>query len=345
MGDFNINLRLKYEQQCPDCGLSDFVEDHASGDLVCRNCGVVVEAHVIDERSEWRTFADKDGGAGADPNRVGGPVNHLLSDGGMSTMIGGAKGVDHALVRNLQRMQARTEVTTDRALIGAFKEIGKICAAMKLLDTVKKQAEEYYKQAYDNAKSIKGKSQAAVLAAIVFLACRHTGNARTFKEICAVVPQASVKEIGRIYKSVVRELGLQATLGDKQLEGSHPHSYMRRFMSQLSMTQKEFMWGEALTLALLPQEGPEANVHTPWHGKSPTSIAGTVVYIIANLPGKTHVALHDICRTCGVADGTIRQIYREIHPHLKTLIDKAGGFATHADIDRLPLPVESAGNK
>ena len=48
-------------------------------------------------------------------------------------------------------------------------------------------------QAYDNAKSINGKSQAAVLAAIVFLACRHTGNPRTFKEICAVVPQASVK--------------------------------------------------------------------------------------------------------------------------------------------------------
>lgn len=29
---------------------------------------------------------------------MGGPVNHLLSDGGMSTMIGGAKGVDHGLV-------------------------------------------------------------------------------------------------------------------------------------------------------------------------------------------------------------------------------------------------------
>lgn len=124
------------------------------------------------------------------------------------------------------------------------------------------------RQAYDNAKSIKNKSQAAVLAAIVFLACRHTGNARTFKEICAVVPQASVKvsetwlfdggvpggqagvehgqpmcmllscvpgnaagllvngrlpatrrpqEIGRIYKSVVRELKLQEELGNKQV--------------------------------------------------------------------------------------------------------------------------------
>lgn len=36
MGDYNIGLRMKYEQQCPDCGQSDFVEDHASGDLVCR---------------------------------------------------------------------------------------------------------------------------------------------------------------------------------------------------------------------------------------------------------------------------------------------------------------------
>lgn len=43
----------------------------------------------------------QDGGSGVDPNRVGGPVNHLLSDGGMSTMIGGAKGVDHGLVGGL----------------------------------------------------------------------------------------------------------------------------------------------------------------------------------------------------------------------------------------------------
>ena len=113
-----------------------------------------------------------------------------------------------------------------------------------------------------------------------------------------------LQEIGRIYKSVVRELKLQEELGNKQvgcggswhadikrsclvacrqaqagckpsssptlpcgatvflppptpacpqLEGSHPHSYMRRFMSQLSMAPKEYMWGEALTRALLPQ--------------------------------------------------------------------------------------------
>ena len=63
----------------------------------------------------------------------------------------------------------------------------------------------------------------------------------------------ALQEIGRIYKAVVRELQLQEELGAKQLEGSHPHSYMRRFMSLLSMTPREYLWGEQLTLALLPQ--------------------------------------------------------------------------------------------
>ena len=77
---------------------------------------------------------------------MGGPVNALLSDGGMSTMIAGARGVDRGLVSNLQRMQARTEGGADRNLITAFREVGKICGAMKLPDTVKSQANEYYKE-------------------------------------------------------------------------------------------------------------------------------------------------------------------------------------------------------
>lgn len=32
---------------------------HSAAPLLLQNCGVVVEAHVIDERSEWRTFGDK----------------------------------------------------------------------------------------------------------------------------------------------------------------------------------------------------------------------------------------------------------------------------------------------
>lgn len=35
-----------------DCGQGDFVTDVSSGDVVCRGCGVVVEAHIFEERLE-----------------------------------------------------------------------------------------------------------------------------------------------------------------------------------------------------------------------------------------------------------------------------------------------------
>ena len=120
----------------------------------------MVEAHGIDERSEWRTFGDKaraqplrrtprtfvslaralsagcalasarlllpclcvSGWEAAalcelqdkesvDPTRVGGPSNHLLTDGGLSLVIGDAtKGTGNATltqVGNLFALQAR----------------------------------------------------------------------------------------------------------------------------------------------------------------------------------------------------------------------------------------------
>ena len=37
---------------------TDLVDDHATGDLVCTECGTVMESHVIDEAPEWRSFDD-----------------------------------------------------------------------------------------------------------------------------------------------------------------------------------------------------------------------------------------------------------------------------------------------
>lgn len=42
-----------------DCGLRDCVTDAASGDVVCRQCGVVVEAHIFDEHLEY--YSEKAG--------------------------------------------------------------------------------------------------------------------------------------------------------------------------------------------------------------------------------------------------------------------------------------------
>lgn len=347
MGDYNESIRLKYEQTCKDCGASDFVEDHASGDLICRNCGAVNESRLIDEGSEWRTFSEKDKD-GADPNRVGGPVNALLSDGGLSTMIGTSnKGGDKALVANLSRVQARTEASGDRALVAAFREIDRIANAMKLPEAVKQQAKAYYKEALDGTKWVKGRAQPAVHGAVIFMACRQAGCPRFYRDITPHVPASNRKDIGKACKAITRELRLKER-GHflPEAHSNRPELHLRRFMSSLGMSNADMNAGIALAKAMMPDQGPAADVHAQWHGKSPASIAASVIFIVSCLPrASAHPPLADVCAACGVADGTILAIYREVHPHLKTLVKQAGGFATDQEIEQLPPPPEGKGGR
>mmetsp|Transcript_4747 Transcript_4747/g.12472 ORF Transcript_4747/g.12472 Transcript_4747/m.12472 type:complete len:93 (-) Transcript_4747:810-1088(-) len=68
--------RKRVSQDCGECGNDVFVEDNISGDLVCKECGLVKEGHRIDKRAEWRSFEDDKG-----KERAGGASNPLLSDG------------------------------------------------------------------------------------------------------------------------------------------------------------------------------------------------------------------------------------------------------------------------
>ncbi|XP_031120066.1 transcription initiation factor IIB-2-like isoform X1 [Ipomoea triloba] len=107
------------DSYCSDCKKNtEVVFDHAAGDTVCSECGLVLESRSIDETSEWRTFADDSGDH--DPNRVGGPVNPLLGDVGLSTVI--SKGPNSNGDASVARLQNRGG-DPDRALVMAFKAI------------------------------------------------------------------------------------------------------------------------------------------------------------------------------------------------------------------------------
>lgn len=107
---------------CRDCNqLTEVVFDHSAGDTICSECGLVLEAHSIDETSEWRTFSNESNDH--DPARVGGPVNPLLSDGGLSTVISMPNGTSSGfLAASLGKWQTRGS-NSDRQLIEAFKAI------------------------------------------------------------------------------------------------------------------------------------------------------------------------------------------------------------------------------
>ena len=110
------------DSYCPDCKKQTKVAfDHSAGDTVCTESGLVLEAHSVDETSEWRTFANESNDN--DPVRVGGPSNPLLTDGGLSTVIAKPNGAQgDFLSSSLGRWQNRGS-NPDRSLILAFRTI------------------------------------------------------------------------------------------------------------------------------------------------------------------------------------------------------------------------------
>ncbi|KAB5524893.1 hypothetical protein DKX38_022642 [Salix brachista] len=223
------------DSYCPDCKrLTEIVFDHSAGDTICSECGLILEAHSVDETSEWRTFSNES--SDHDPNRVGGPLNPLLADGGLSTTISKTSGGSNELFSgSLGKWQSRG-ANPDRNLIQAFKSISAMADRLGLVTTIKDRANEIYKKVEDQ-KPLKGRNQDAILAACLYIACRQENKARTVKEICSVVTGATKKEIGRAKEFIVKHLEVE--MGQSMEMGTiHAADYLRRFCSNLGMTNQ-----------------------------------------------------------------------------------------------------------
>jgi transcription initiation factor TFIIB len=299
---------------CPECKNpnADVVEDYAAGDLICKECGLVLGDRIVDEHSEWRTFSNSDT-PGSDPNRVGGPSNPLLRDSGLSTIIG--KG--DAAAASLSRWQNRGALNSgDRSLLNAFKEIGRMSDTIGLPQTIRDRANELYRQ-IDDQKSMRGRTADGIIAASLYIACRLEQVPRTFKEICALT-KVSKKEIGRCYKFMLKVL-------ETNLETITTQDFMNRFCSNLDlpmdvMKAATHVSKEAMRLGIVA-------------GKSPISVAAAGIYMVSQLSStkKTQKVIADIA---GVSEVTIRNAYKDLYPYRHQLVPAGSEFLQN--VNNLP---------
>ncbi|KAK4750414.1 hypothetical protein SAY87_003896 [Trapa incisa] len=303
---------------CKDCKKqTEVVFDHAAGDTICSECGLILESHSIDETSEWRNFANESNDN--DPVRVGGPYNPLLTDGGLTTVISKPNGSSgEFLGSSLGKWQPRS-ANPDRSLIQAFKSIGIMSDRLGLVTTIKDRANEIYKKVEDQ-KPLKGRNLDAILGACLYIACRQENKARTVKEICSVANGTTKKEIGRAKEFIVKLL--EGEMGS-EMGTIHAADYMRRFCSNLGMSNEEVKAAQEVVI-----KSEDLDIR-----RSPISIAAAVIYIITQLSGDKK-PLKDISIATRVAEGTIKNSYKDLHPHLSRLIPS--WFAEEEDLKNLP---------
>jgi transcription initiation factor TFIIB len=296
--------------QCPECGSNHLSKDYSRAELVCRNCGLVLDEDIIDHGPEWRAFDSEQREKRA---RTGAPMTYTIHDKGLSTVIGWknrdsyGKSIptrNRAQIYRLRKWARRIRISnaTERSLAIAFSELDRMASGMGLPRTVRETAAMIYRKAALK-KLVRGRSIEGVITAALYAACRQCHVPRTLDEISNIA-HLSRKDIGRTYRYVSRELGLK-------LLPTSPEDYISRFCSELKLSGDV----RAKTLEIL-QEAARRELTS---GRGPTGMAAASLYIASVLCGERRTQ-REIADVAGVTEVTIRNRYKEITKKLDIAI-------------------------
>ena len=283
---------------CPECESQRFEEDSAKGELICIECGYVMDEDRIDESAEWRAFnaAEKEKKA-----RAGQPLTYTKHDMGISTEIGKGSGELYKVSGNkraqyyrLRKWHKRLTKSKDRNLGFALSELNSMISKLNLPESVHEETARLYEKAVDQGL-VRGRSMESIISALIYIVARKQGTPRTLDEI-SDASGIEKREIGRAYRYVARELGLR-------ILPAKPQDYVPRFAGKLQLS------GEVQARARnILKEARERDLLS---GKGPTGLAAAALYIAAVLEGEKRTQ-REVADVVGVTEVTIRNRYKEL---------------------------------
>ena len=287
-------------QKCPRCGKGPMVMDSTGGELLCSNCGFVVNEKIEEMGPEWRAFSkeEKD-----DRSRTGVPASLAMHDMGLATVIGSAdrdasgKSLPASMKATIERLRTwdgRSQVhePVDRNLRQAFSELDRLADKMSLSEAVIEKAAYVYRKALERGL-VRGRSISALIAASLYAACRDTETPRTLKDMQAV-SNVRKKDIARCYRLLLREMDLRMPV-------VNPSKCISRIASKAQLTERTKR--KALEILKRAEETRTSA------GKDPMGLAAAALYVacVMNDESKTQ---KDVAEAAGVTEVTIRNRYK-----------------------------------
>jgi len=269
--------KIEETVKCPECGSIYLGRDHSRAELVCKNCGLVIDEDLIDYGPEWRAF---DSNQREKRARTGAPMTYTIQ----------------AQLYRLRKWQRRIRISnaTERNLATALSALDRMASGMGLPRTVRETAAMIYRKAVLK-NLIRGRSIEGVSAAALYAACRQCNVPRTLDEL-SNASSMSRKDIGRTYRYITRELGLK-------LMPTSPQDYVPRFCSELKLSSDV----QAKALDII--KGAVDRELTS--GRGPIGIAAASLYIATILCGERRTQ-REVAEVASVTEVTIRNRYKEL---------------------------------
>ncbi|MCD6458708.1 MAG: transcription initiation factor IIB [Thermoprotei archaeon] len=293
-------------RRCPICGSIRLVYDPTRGEIICADCGYVIQEREIDRGPEWRAFTAEER---EKRSRVGAPISRLTPDS-LATDIDwrsrDAAGREIGLKKKIEMLRlrkwhirARVQSSIERNLSQASIELERLGSQLGLPQYAMDRALEIYKKALETGL-VRGRSIESVMAAAVYAACREKKIPRTLDEI-ARYTRAGRKDVARCYRLLVRETQVKVPL-------PNPIDFAPRIGEILKLSTQTIK--KAIEILNKAQKmGLTA-------GKDPAGLAAAAIYIAALLSGEVRTQ-KEVARAAQVTEVTVRNRYKELAKKLK----------------------------
>lgn len=275
------------------CGKNVIISDTNVGEYFCGYCGYVFSERTEEIGPEWRSYDMKE-----DRTRTGSPVSLAMHDNGLTTVISSTntdafgKPLSSSMkeiTKRLQKWDKRSGIdSTKRNFRDAFSYLTNLKCKLDLSDAIIENAAYTYRKAVYHGL-VRGRSVPSVLAASLYVACRHSGISRTLTDISTEI-NLSKNVIARTYRLLLYELDLKMPILD-------PTNCISRIASIAGISEKT----KRKAIYLLQQAMEKGETI----GKDPMGMAAAALYL-SSIVNNEKTSQRKIAKASNVCEITIR---------------------------------------
>jgi len=261
--------------KCPKCGSKKLVAYPELGELVCANCGTVLQEHMVSQAPEEYGFEQA---------RTGPPISIGKAGFGLSTGVGDSR---------LIMAQVRSRTSTEKKLQRAVKILSRNASKLNLPKHIIQDAVHIYRRAV-SLKMTSGRNIRVMLAASIYAACRRSGHPISVESIAEAF-DVNPKRLGKTFRLIASKLQIRTL--PPRIE-----NIVYNVSSKLIVDYR--VVSEAVKIARKAEKSLPP-------GRNPYGIAAASLYIAAQMHGEK-LRQKDIAAAAGVTEVTLRARIKEL---------------------------------
>lgn len=299
---------------CKTCDKDSLV--YHDGAYFCHLCGEFQEVR-INQDPEWRYYGDTDSKS-SDPTRVGMPMNALLPESSLGTMISnkGNRSMEYEKIRQYHTWN--TMPYKERSLYRIYERLQNKAKLAGIPSFIIENAKVMYKN-LSEAQISRGANRRGLMASCIYIACKIEGVPRSAKEI-ADIYDLKVNEMTRGCKKFLEIMDISKKRTDFILNSSTPLNFVKRFCSNVGLNEDVFHICEYVAYMTTTLDIVDEN--------TPPSIAAGSIFLVISLCN-LNVSKKAVSKACKISEVTISKCYKKLYVHRmklfpQSVVDKYG---------------------